>query len=75
MYVHMYVCIYLFIFIILFYHLSGTSTCMYILYIMHRGMYHFVSGRDGQYKPIPELVIYDADTDEFIVGGEAFKIE
>ncbi len=36
------------------------------------GMYHFVSGRDGAYNAIPELVIYDADTHAFITGGENF---
>lgn len=45
----------------------GDKSEIYLTLSLRGGMYHEISGRDGLYRPLPEIMIYDLDTDTIIM--------
>ena len=48
----------------------GKESTIYIILRLKGGMYQEVSGRNGGYLPIPSMILYNAEIDEFIIYPE-----
>lgn len=48
----------------------GKESTIYITLRLKGGMYQEVSGRNGRYLPIPSMILYNAEIDEFIIYPE-----
>jgi ubiquitin len=46
------------------------ESVLFLVLRLRGGMYTEVSGRDGKFDPLPEMIIFDLDTDQLVTGGE-----